>query len=272
MRICASIAIRSIRSARRLEPVLRLLENTPLEINITGIVRGADFESFIPLLAVELEDLVNVEQVQYVRTSTRPERGLVERLLSLLDYLNVERLVLSAPEDLDSDLMMDVVDEASRYGIRVIWRLPSAVTVDELNRLADELAPYRLRIAMDVASRRSVREFARSFIEASGYIYVMYLDNKSRRERGLPIFCEKGKINYVKIAKILTCVRYEGDVVLRYRPEYYGHYRGDIDLLSMILSSIGSRVVDEKTKRLVESILRDIAGWSQEDLSYLYSG
>ncbi len=269
MRICASIALRSIKDAEKVEPVIRLLENVPLELNITGLVRGSDFDKFLPLLAVELQDLVQTEQVQYIRANVRPERGLVERLLALMDYLDADKLVLPRPELLDVDLMFDIVDEASKYGVKIIWNFSKLESIDLLNEIANEIAPYRLRIATDIATKRSLREFTRKFLEASGYIYVTYFDNKTEGQRGLPIFHERGKINYVKIAKILTCIRYEGDIVLRYRPEYYGYYRSDIDLLSTVLTSVGSQVVDDKTKRFVESVLREIVGWSAEDLSYL---
>jgi len=271
MKICASVAVKSLKEARKLEPLFKLLENVPLELNITGIVRGPDFEKFIPLLAVELEDLVQVDQVQYIRVSTEPQRGIVERVLTLLDYLNVERLVLPRPEPVDTDLMFNIVDEASRYGIKVVWKFPKIESLDTLNEIANELAPYRLRIAADIHVRKSYRKFARKFIEASGYIYVTYFYNRTERELGLPIFHERGLVNYVKIAKILTCIKYEGDIVLRYRPEYYGHYRSDIDLLSTILASVGSQAIDEKTLRFVESVLREAVGWSIEDLSYLRS-
>ncbi len=254
MRICISIRIESTKKLEKLRPVLELTESTPVEVNLTQLVKTEEFEKFIPLLAAELEDYLQ-DRTSHVKVLITPEPGIIERLLNLLDYLNVERVVLKLPDS--TDVMFDTVDEASRYGVKVVWKMPRS-KIQQVNELANEIAPYRLRLALDVASRRSVREFTRDMLYAGGYVEILHLDNKKSGERGLPIFDEKGLINYAKIFKVLRCIQYDKDVVLNYKPQYYALYRRDVDLSYAVLHSVGSTVLDEKTKRFIESVLKEV--------------
>ncbi len=254
MRICISIRVENTKKLEKLKPILDITESTPVEVNLTQLVKSEDFEKFIPLLAAELEDYLQ-DRTSHVKVLLPPEPGLIERLLNLLDYLNVERVVLKLPDD--TKIMFDTVDEAARYGVKVIWKI-NKQHIQNVNELANEIAPYRLRLAMDVASRKSVKEFTKDMLYAGGYVEVIHVDNKHRTERGLPIFDERGLINYAKIFKVLRCIQYDKDIVLNYRPEYYGYYRRDVDLSYTVLHSLGSSVLDERTKRFIESVLREV--------------
>ncbi|NPB00336.1 MAG: hypothetical protein GXO10_03080 [Crenarchaeota archaeon] len=255
MRILASLILRKLKDVEKIEKYVKMLHPNKIELDISKMVMSEDFERFIPLLAVELEDLLS-DRVEYIRVSKTLEKNIIERLLNLIDYLNVEKLILDHVDELEK--MVSIVDEASLYGVKVIWRVRKDLTPEEAAEIANELTPHKLRICIDVSSKRSIRDFVRQVLGLGGYIEVIYLDNKSTEMRGLPIFCTEGRINYVKVFKILRCVGYERDLVLKYRSSYYDSYMRDIQLAESIISSVGSQVVDNRTKRLVESVLREM--------------
>ncbi len=255
MRLLISLSLRKLKDLEKLEKHIGTLTPSKVELDISKMVTSEDFERFIPLIAVELEDVLK-DRVEYIRVSKASEKGVIERLLSLLDYLDVEKIILDYIED--TEKMLNIVDEASLYGVKVVWRVKKDLTIEEAAEIANELAPHKLRICIDVSSKRSIRDFVRQVLGLGGYIEVIYLDNKTTEMRGLPIFHPEGKINYVKVFKVLRCVSYERDLILKYRSSFYDSYMRDIQLAESILSSVGSQVIDSRTKRLVESVLREM--------------
>ncbi len=78
-----------------------------------------DVDKFLPALAVELEDLglrIGQVRVGYLRR----RGGDAERFMALLDYLNVDSMV-ARPGINDVNTLAELLDEASMYGVRVIW-------------------------------------------------------------------------------------------------------------------------------------------------------
>ncbi len=255
MRLIASLKLRNLEGVKKFEKILEILSNIKFELDLTKFIVSEDFQKFIPLIASEIEDIFR-DRISYIKVLKYQSKDVIERLLNLLDYLNVDRVILKVPEDVDH--MVDIVDEASRYGVKTVWRFSKIESFETLSDIANSIAPYKLRIAIDVAGRRSVKDFTRELLMSSGYVEVIYLDNKDGSSRGLPIFHTSGKINFVKIFKILKCVGYDRDLVLNYRPRYYLDYVRDIELAESVISSVGSSVVDKFTKKLVEDVMREM--------------
>ena len=255
MRLLISLSLRELKELNNVSNYLKGTLSNKIELDISRLARSSDFERFVPLLAIELEDHLR-DRVEYIRVAGSIDKDVIDRLLSLIDYLDIDKLILDYENDVEK--LYNVVDEAALYGVRVIWRLRHELPIDEAAEIADELAPHRFRVCIDVSGKRSIRDFVRQLLGLGGYIEVIYLDNKSAEKRGLPIFHTEGKINYVKVFKILKCVNYERDLVLKYRRSFYDAYARDIELAESIMGSVGSQVVDSRTKRLVESILREM--------------
>lgn len=79
--------------------------------------------------------------------------------MALLDYLNVDSMV-ARPGINDVNTLAELLDEASMYGVRVIWefgvggdflRSPGEVT-----ELANEVSPHRLSLAFTWLGRGGV--------------------------------------------------------------------------------------------------------------------
>ncbi len=255
MRILTSLILRKLKDLDTIGRYLSAQSFTKIELDISRLVISDEFEKFIPLIAIELEDVLR-DRVEYLRISKVSNKNIIDRVLSLLDYLDIDKIVLDYVKD--TDTIYDIVDEASLYGVKVIWNVGPDFTMSDASELANSIVPYKLRLSIDVSSKRSIRDFVRQILGLGGYVEVIYLDNKSSETRGLPIFHPEGKINYVKIFKVLKCVNYEKDLILRYRPSFYDTYTRDLQLAESIISSVGSQVVDRGTKRLVESILREM--------------
>jgi len=100
-----------------------------------------NLDEFLPLLAVELEDLGL--RIGRVRVGYLGRRGDAERFTRLLDYLNVDSMV-ARPGANDVYDLAEILDEASMYGIRVIWEFGVGSvlrTPDEVFGLANNVAP-----------------------------------------------------------------------------------------------------------------------------------
>ncbi len=257
MKILISFKLPKLEKVKLFEKMVNYIPNSRIELDITKFVSSEDFTKFIPLIASEIEDYLG-DRVEHVKMMSKSyiDSDLIERVLNLLDYLNVSKIVLKIPENIDN--MIDIIDTASRYGIKTIWKISKVSSIEELNDIANNISPYRLRLAIDVASRRSVREFTKDLLTTGGYLELIYLDNKTSEERGIPIFSSRGRINFAKIFKILRCVGYDRDLVLNYRPKYYNEYSRDVELAELMLLSIGSKVVDKLTRRLVEDVIREM--------------
>ncbi|MCG2892153.1 MAG: hypothetical protein L7H00_01330 [Vulcanisaeta sp.] len=229
--------------------------STPVELDIRGL---PDLDKFLPLLAVELEDLgLRIEQVRvgYLR-----RKGDVERLLRLLDYLNVD-LMVARPAMRDVESVAEVLDEASMYGIRVTWEFGVGRvlrTPEEVFEFANNVAPHRVRLALHVAREGGLRDFVRRFVELSGYVKTIYFSNKRGGVFGLPIF--DGSIDYLRVTKILQVLRYEDNVVLQYQPSYYSRYATDVEVLSTFMNSLGNEAADRRLIKSLERIVGEVLG------------
>ncbi|MFB6471075.1 MAG: sugar phosphate isomerase/epimerase family protein [Vulcanisaeta sp. AZ3] len=224
----------------------------PVELDVRGL---QNIDEFLPLLAVEIEDLGL--RVNQVRISGLRHRGDAERFLRLLDYLNVDHMV-AKPGINDANRLAELLDEASTYGIRVIWEFGVGKFLkspDEVYELADEVSPYRLDLALHVARERSLRDFVRRFVELSGYVRTVYFSNKRGGSFGLPIF--DGSIDYLKLTKILQVLRYEDNVVLHYLPIYYGRYASDSEVLNTFMNSLGNEAADKGLLRSLDRIINE---------------
>ncbi|WP_069806952.1 hypothetical protein [Vulcanisaeta thermophila] len=224
----------------------------PVELDIRDYLR-VHGDEFLPLLAIELEDLgLDVRQV---RVGTLGGRGAVERYLRLLDYLNTEVMVASMGVS-DNEGVVDVLDEASMYGVRVIWEFgrKSLNNVDRVFEISREVEPHRLNIALHVARERSLRDFLRNFILMSGYVKVIYYSNKRGGNFGLPVF--DGIIDYLKLTKILQMLKYDESLVLSYSPEYAQRYNEDLEALSTFINSPGD--VDKRLSKALENLMNKI--------------
>ncbi|ADN50459.1 hypothetical protein [Vulcanisaeta distributa] len=233
--------------------------NTQAELDIRGY---SDINKFLPALAVELEDLglrIGQVRVGYLR-----RRGDAERFMALLDYLNVDSMV-ARPGINDVNTLAELLDEASMYGVRVIWefgvgdflRSPGEVT-----ELASEVSPHRLSLALHVARERGLREFVRRFVELSGYVKAIYFSNKRGGSFGLPIF--EGSIDFLKLLKVLQVLRYDENIVLHYLPSYYGRYGVDLEVLNSFINSLGGGGADRRLIRSIERIVSEVLGQGQE--------
>ncbi|GAB6947224.1 hypothetical protein JCM16161A_13540 [Vulcanisaeta sp. JCM 16161] len=191
-------------------------------------------------------------------------RGDAERFMALLDYLNVDSMV-ARPGINDANTLAELLDEASMYGVRVIWefgvgdflRSPGEVT-----ELANEVSPHRLGLALHVARERGLRDFVRRFVELSGYVKAIYFSNKRGGFFGLPIF--EGSIDFLKLMKVLQVLRYEENIILHYLPSYYGRYGVDLEVLNSFINSLGGGGADRRLVKSIERIVSEVLGQGQE--------
>ncbi len=225
----------------------------PVELDVRGL---PNLDEFLPLLAVELEDLglrIGQVRVGYLR-----RRGDAERFTRLLDYLNVDSMVARPGAD-DVDDLAEILDEASMYGIRVIWEFGVGSvlrTPDEVFGLANNVAPHRVGLALHAAREGGLRDFVRRFVELSGYVKTVYFSNKRGGDFGLPIF--DGSMDYLRLTKILQVLRYEDNVVLHYKPSYYGRYASDVEVLNTFMNSLGNEAADRRLVKSLERIVNEV--------------
>lgn len=225
---------------------------TPVELDIRDYLREHDDE-FLPLLAIELEDLgLNVRQV---RIGALSKQGDVERYLRLLDYLNSDVVVANMNVN-SGDEVAEILDEASMYGIRIIWEFgrKTLIDVNKVFEISRVVEPHKLSIALHVARERSLRDFLKNFILMSGYVKVIYYSNKRSGNFGLPIF--DGVIDYLKLTKVLQMLRYDDSVVLNYASEYSQRYAEDLETLNTFVNSLSG--VDKKLNRALENLMNNI--------------
>ena len=220
-------------------------------------VRGfPDLDKFLPALAVELEDLglrIGQVRVGYLR-----KRGDAERFIALLDYLNVDSMV-ARPGISDVNTLAELLDEASMYGVRVIWEFGVGRFLrdsNEVTELANEVSPHRLGLALHAARERGLRDFVRRFVELSGYVKAVYLNNKKAGSFGLPIF--EGSIDYLRLMKVLQVLRYDENVVLHYLPNYYGRDNTDLEVLNSFMNSLGGGGADRRLIKSIERIVSEV--------------
>jgi hypothetical protein len=232
--------------------------NVQAELDIRGF---PSVNKFLPTLAVELEDLglrIGQVKVGYLR-----RRGDAERLVALLDYLNVNSMV-ARPGINDVNTLAELLDEASMYGINIVWefgvgdflRSPGEVT-----EFANKVSPHRLSLALHVARERGLRDFTRRFVELSGYVKAIYFSNKRGGSFGLPIF--DGLIDFLKLMKVLQVLRYEENIILHYLPSYYGRYGVDLEVLNSFINSLGSGGADRRLVKSIERIVGEVLGQGQ---------
>ncbi|WP_243666321.1 sugar phosphate isomerase/epimerase [Vulcanisaeta sp. JCM 16159] len=210
---------------------------------------------------MELEDLglrIGQVRVGYLR-----RRGDAERFMALLDYLNADFMV-AKPGINDANTLAELLDEASMYGVRVIWEFGVGDFLrspGEVAELANEVSPHRLGLALHVARERGLRDFVRRFVELSGYVKAIYFSNKRGGSFGLPIF--EGSIDFLKLMKVLQVLRYDENVVLHYLPSYYGRYGVDLEVLNSFINSLGGGGADRRLIRSIERIVTEVLGQGQ---------
>jgi len=240
-----------------IDKVKNVLKGMDVELNISSIIRSRIIE-FIPKLAIELED--KELNVKYVKVLTLPKStkamDIIDRVLNLLDYLNVKYLILNPK---DKDFIIDVTDTASLYGIKVVWRFSKKFFKDlsDVYEVANLITPKTLKLAIDVSSRRSLKDFTKTILTYMNFVKVVYYNNKSRVEAGLSIFDRSGVIDYLKITKVLNMVRYSEDIILNYKPQYYVNYLRDLDLLKNFIETTGT-IVDERVKGFISKISQEL--------------
>lgn len=257
MKLSISLKIDRIKELNDKLKNVALIE-TPVEIDLSNKILKEINENFIPLLAVEIEDLgLNVK---YIRINKFLKGYELERLLNLVDYLNTQNLIIKPPLDIDS--LIETIDTAVMYGIKVILLTGCENTIlqnlDNVNEIANQISPYVLRLAIDITKQKSLKNFIKTYLQTSSYVKVLYYSNKSNLEKGLPIFDEHGKIDYLKITKILSMLKYENDIILRYQPKYYSHYFNDVNTLSTFITSISSSIIDRRLKNVIDRIVNEI--------------
>ena len=227
--------------------------NAQAELDIRGF---PNLDKFLPTLAVDLEDLgLRVGQVRigYLR-----RKGDAERFIALIDYLNVDSMV-ARPGINDVNALAELLDEASMYGVRIIWEFRVGDflrSLGEVTELANEVSPHRLSLALHVARERGLRDFIRRFVELSGYVKTIYFSNKRAGTFGLPIF--EGSIDYLKLMKVLQVLRYDENVVLHYLPSYYGRYNTDLEVLNSFMNSLGGGGADRRLIKSIERIVSEV--------------
>lgn len=240
------ISVRPIRDLPRL--------NAQVELDIGGFPR---LNEFLPALAVELEDLGL--RVNQVRVGHLRRRGDAERFISLLDYLNVDSMT-ARPGINDVNTLAEILDEASTYGVRIIWEFGVGnylANTSEVIEFANEVSPHRLNLAIHVARERGgLRDFIRRFVELSGYVKAIYFSNKKSGYFGLPIF--DGSIDFLKLMKVLQVLRYDDNIVLHYLPSYYGRYGVDLEVLNSFINSLGSGGADKRLIKSIEKIVSEM--------------
>jgi len=221
---------------------------TELDLNDYLRMRG---DWFLPLVSSEIEDMnLDLRQLRLNLTTAN-----IERSIQLADYLNVSTIVTGPAHD--AETMIDMMDVASSYGVRLVWELRGSMSnVDVVEGLIQYSMPHKLRVAMHVARGSSLRNFIKDMIQLGDHVTVLYFNNKKPGYRGLPIF--DGSIDYLKVTKILRMLRYDEAIVLRYRPEYYGNYTSDFEVLSSFINSLGGSQPDKALERSLERLINEV--------------
>jgi hypothetical protein len=222
----------------------------PVELDLDDYLRMLR-DWFLPLVSSEIEEL-NLNLRQLKLTISHYE---LERVLQLADYLNVTNIVTRPTGDAES--MIEVMDAAASYGMRMIWELRKPIQhADFFEELAAASSPHRLRVALHVARESSLRGFIKDMVQLGGHVSVVYFSNKKGSNQGLPIF--NGVIDYLKVTKVLHMLRYDEAVVLRYRPDYYTNYITDSEALSNFMNSLGAGIPDKSLTRSLERIMNEV--------------
>ncbi len=243
----------SLKPMRKFKPIELESQEVSVELDIRGLKQELK-EKFVPLLAVELEELGY--SVRQVRVGSLSEGNEIERLLDLLDYLNVDVMVVR-PRTQNVEILGEILDEASMYGIRVVWEFGYGPikTPDDVFDTANKLAPHRFNIAMHVAKEKSLKSFLKKYILVSGFVKAIYYSNKKEGVQGLPIM--DGVIDYLKVTKFLQMLKYEERIVLNYSPRHYEKYLADRSLLSTFINSLSGGLPDKDLRRKLEKLVEE---------------
>ncbi len=249
MNVLVSVSLDSLSQIE--EALIRRLRSIPVELDLGVLDRSSRYETFVPLLAAEIESFdLDVKRVRAVLSSMSTDS--LERALSLLDYLNVDRLTLNMSESLD--VMLEALDIASSYGVSIAWHLERVDDLRSVTEMMREALPHKLEVALDASSMTSLSQLIEVLLVLGDHVGEIYLSNRSSRGIGIPIFSEDGVIDYLKVLKALAMLRYDGDITLRYRQEYYKDYEKDFNTVLSTISSVSSGVPDESLKRLINFI------------------
>ncbi|MFP3156889.1 MAG: hypothetical protein RXO25_02930 [Caldivirga sp.] len=200
----------------------------------------------IPELAIELEDYEPVA----IRVPTPRSVGNLVRLLELANYLNVNRVILNPP----ISGVVRFLRVAAEYNIVLSWIIKPGINIPTVP------PPHRLSLTVNVPSFRGLRRLFEFVLPNLGSINFMYIHNVKGGKGGYPVM--NGPIDYLKIVRILASLGWDGALVLSYRDEYVGSYKGDVNALRTFIESTGSTVLDKRTIKMLNSIMKRLMGGS----------
>ena len=200
----------------------------------------------IPELAIELE---GYEPVAIRVPTPRNVRNLV-RLLELANYLNLNSVILNPP----ASGVTRFLRVAAEYNITLSWVIKPGISIPTVP------PPHRLSLTVNVPSFGGLRRLLEFILPNLGSIHFMYAHNVKGGRGGYPVM--NGPIDYLKIIRILASLGWDGALVLSYRDEYAGSYRSDVNALKTFIESAGAAVLDKRTIRMLNSIMRRLMGGS----------
>ena len=61
----------------------------------------------------------------------------------------------------------------------------------------------------------------------------------------------------MRLTKILQVLKYD-NVVLHYKPSYYGRYASDVEVLSTFMNSLGNEAADRRSVKSLERIVNEV--------------
>jgi len=199
--------------------------------------------------------LVYPEDVGSIAAAWLPMPGNrrgVDRLLDLVNYLDVNSIILLMPSS--SDLMMYALDVAADYGVSIAWFLR-----DPVNYSPPAAFPHPVKIAFSIPSLGSMKSLAKFILLNQSSIKFMFAYNVQNGRGGLPLM-GGGAMDYLIIIKLLAMIGYEDYFVLQYDKQYRSKYLGDIDALETYRDSLGGALADARLVKLLSSALGEVFG------------
>ena len=176
----------------------------------------------------------------------------IDRLFDLVNYLDVDSIILSMPSR--SDLMMYALDVAANYGVSIAWFLR-----DPANYSPPAAFPHPIKIAFSIPSLGSMKSLAKFIVLNQSSIKFMFAHNIQNGRGGFPLM-GGGDMDYLMIIKLLAMIGYEGYFVLRYDKQYRNKYWSDINALETYRDSLGGALADARLVKLLSSALGEVFG------------
>ncbi|WP_291764842.1 hypothetical protein [Caldivirga sp. UBA161] len=212
-------------------------------LNTVDYIKGNWGKSLLEL-AIELEEYEPVT----IRVPTPRRIKDFTRIMELANYLNLSKVIIRPPgSNLD-----EFLNVAAEYNIVLSWFINAEAGIPPIP------PPHRVSLTVDIPSFKGLRRLLEFLLPNLNIVSFMYAHNIKNGKGGYPIM--NGPIDYLKIARILAALGWNGAAVLSYRDEFTGNYRNDVNALKVFIESAGSTVLDKGTLRMLNSIMRRLMG------------